>query len=212
MIKVNLLAERKAAKAKAPAGGGLKLEGFSGGSNLLLVGVLIVGVLVAGGWYLMTSNELKAKQEEKRKAEAEVARLVEIRKKADAFKRQKELLERKINLITELKKKQSVPVHILDQVSRNLPDFLWLDSMTAATGQVQIAGKATTYNAVSNFYDNLIASGQFQNVVLGRTSEVAEGVVFSLTCTYQPPTEAPAAAAAANPEEPAPASAPATKG
>ena len=40
MIKINLLAERKAAKAKAPGGGGLKLEGFSGGSNLLLLGVL----------------------------------------------------------------------------------------------------------------------------------------------------------------------------
>ena len=210
MIKINLLAERKAAKAKAP-GGGLKLEGFSGGSNVLLLGVLLVGLLVAGGWYLMTSNELKAQQERKREAEAEVARLVEIRKKADEFKRQKELLERKINLITELKKKQSVPVHILDQVSRNLPDFLWLDSMTAASNQVQIAGKATTYNAVSNFYDNLIASGQFQNVVLGRTSEITEGVTFSLTCTYQPPAEAAAASAPA-PEAPAPAPAPATKG
>lgn len=210
MIKINLLAERKAAKAKAP-GGGLKLEGLSGGSNLLLLGVLVVGLLVAGGWYLMTSNELKEHQERKREAEAEVARLVEIRKKADEFKRQKELLERKINLITELKKKQSVPVHILDQVSRNLPDFLWLDTMTAASNQVAIAGKATTYNAVSNFYDNLIASGQFQNVVLGRTSEIAEGVTFSLTCTYQPPAEAAAASAPA-PEAPAPSPAPATKG
>lgn len=200
MIKINLLAERKAAKAKSTTSG-LKLEGAAGGQNVLFAGILVVAILVAGGWWYMTNRELEQKRQEKRNDEAEVQRLAEIRKKADEFKRQKELLERKINLITELKKKQAVPVHILDQVSRNLPDFLWLESMSAVTNKVQIAGKATTYNAVSNFYDNLIASGQFQDVVLGKTAEVPEGVSFSLTCTYQPPQ--PQQAAAEPPPAPA---------
>jgi len=187
MIKINLLAERKAAKAKAaPA---LKIEGPAGSQNLLLVGILLVGVIVAGGWYWARSSELSRLRQAKADAEVELQRLEAIRKKADEFKRQKELLERKINLITELKKKQSVPVHILDQISRNLPDFLWLDSMSAASNQINIAGKATTYNAVSNFYDNLLASGRFTDVVLGKTSEVPEGVAFSLQCRYAQPQE-----------------------
>jgi hypothetical protein len=103
-------------------------------------------------------------RQEKIAAEVELKRLEEVRKKAEAFKKQKELLERKINLITELKKKQAVPVHILDQVSRNLPEFMWLDSMTANANAINIVGKATTYNAVSNLYDNLRASGQFSDV------------------------------------------------
>ncbi len=190
MIKINLVAERKSPKAKAAAPT-LGIEGTGGSRNLVLVGVLLLGVLVTLGWWWSLSRELAFQQQEKVRAEAELERLVEIRRKAEEFKKQKDLLERKINLITELKKRQAVPVHILDQVSKNLPEFLWLDSMSAVNNQISIAGKATTYNAVSNFYDNLVASGQFGDVVLGKTAEIPEGVSFSLSCRFAPP-QAPA--------------------
>jgi len=201
MIKINLLAERKAAKAKAPST--FKLD-MGGSQNFLLVGILVLGLVSASVWSLMRSNELKHVQAEKVAAEAELKRLEDVRKKAEAFKKQKEILERKINLITELKKKQAVPVHILDQVSRNLPDFMWLDSMTANANAISIVGKATTYNAVSNLYDNLRASGQFSDVVMGKTNENGDHVAFSLTCKYAPPGAAAAAAASdASPAPPA---------
>ena len=200
MIKINLLAERKAAKAKAPST--FKLD-MGGSQNFLLVGILLLGLVSASVWSLMRANELKHVQGEKVAAEAELKRLEDVRKKAEAFKKQKDILERKINLITELKKKQAVPVHILDQVSRNLPDFMWLDSMTASANAITIAGKATTYNAVSNLYDNLRASGQFSNVVMGKTNENGDHVLFSLTCTYAPPGAAAAAASDASPVSPA---------
>jgi type IV pilus assembly protein PilN len=186
MIKINLVAERKAAKAKAAAASNFKFE-VGGSQNFLLVGILVIGLLVAAGWSWSRASELARVRTAKLTAQAELKRLEEIRKKAEAFKAQKELLERKINLITELKKKQSVPVHILDQVSRNLPEFMWLESLTASANAINIVGKATTYNAVSNLYDNLRASGQFSDVVLGKTTEIAEGVSFSLTCRYAPP-------------------------
>jgi Tfp pilus assembly protein PilN len=200
MIKINLLAERKAAKAKSATS--FKFE-LGGSQNLLLAGIVVVGALVAGGWWWARASELTRVQQAKVTAQAELKRLEEVRKKAEAFKTQKELLERKINLITELKKKQAVPVHILDQVSRNLPEFMWLDSLTASANAINIVGKATTYNAVSNLYDNLRASGQFSDVVLGKTTEIAEGVSFSLTCRYAPPG-APAAADAAAADAPRP--------
>jgi len=201
MIKINLLAERKAAKAKAATS--FKFE-MGGSQNLLLAGIMVVGLLVAAGWSWARVSELGRVRQAKISAEAELKRLEDVRKKAEAFKTQKELLERKINLITELKKKQAVPVHILDQVSRNLPEFMWLDSLTANSNAISIVGKATTYNAVSNLYDNLRASGQFSDVVLGKTTEIAEGVSFSLICRYAPPG-APAVAdpgATAAPQQP----------
>ncbi len=201
MIKINLLAERKAAKAKS--GPAFKVE-FGGSQNLLLAGILIIGLLVAGGWAWARNSELKRVTQQKIAAQAELKRLEDIRKKAEAFKTQKELLERKINLITELKKKQAVPVHILDQVSRNLPEFMWLDSLTANANAINIVGKATTYNAVSNLYDNLRASGQFADVVLGKTTEIPDGVSFSLTCRYAPPGAAPSAEATASGTAPKP--------
>lgn len=195
MIKINLLAERKAAKAKAPSS--IKIEGMGSGQNLLLVAILLIGAIVAGGWWWMVSSELAGWKQRHEEADRELERLAEIRKKGEEYKARKELLARKIDLITELKKQQAVPVHILDQVSRNLPEFLWLDSMSANQNQINISGKATTYTAVSNFYENLNGSGFFGDVNLGRVFEVAEGVSFSLTCRFastdQPEAEAPAA-------------------
>lgn len=202
MIKINLLAERKAAKGKAKAAKASRSLNFEmgGSQNLLLAGIMVVGLLVSGFWWWARVSELSRVRQEKVTAEVELKRLAEVRKKAEAFKTQKELLERKINLITELKKKQAVPVHILDQVSRNLPEFMWLDSLTANANAISIVGKATTYNAVSNLYDNLRTSGQFSEVVLGKTTEISEGVSFSLTCRYAPP----GAPVAADPDTPAP--------
>ncbi len=188
MIKINLLAEKKPAKAKA-APTALKFEGLGGSQNVVLSSILVLGLIVGGVWWWISAAELKSWRAKNAAADVELVRLQEVRKKAERFKKQKELLERKINLITELKKKQSVPVHILDQVSRNLPDFLWLDSMSAAQNQINIAGKATTYTAVSNFYDNLSSSGFFTDVVLGKTAEVPEGVSFSLVCRFVAPKE-----------------------
>ena len=201
MIKINLLAERKAAKQKAATS--FKFE-MGGSQNLLLAGIMVIGLLVAAGWSWARVSELDRVRQAKVTAEVELKRLEDVRKKAEAFKAQKELLERKINLITELKKKQAVPVHILDQVSRNLPEFMWLDSLSANSNAISIVGKATTYNAVSNLYDNLRASGQFTDVVLGKTTEIAEGVSFSLTCRYAPPGATAAAAETGAPAAPQP--------
>ena len=83
------------------------------------------------------------------------------------------------------------------QISRNLADFLWLESMSVTGSRITIAGKASTYTAVSNFYNNLAACGWFDDVVMGKASEIPEGVGFSLTCTFKTPQAAPEAGAEA---------------
>ena len=55
MIKINLLAEKKPGKSVQPAG--IAPEGMGGGQNLLLVGILVIGMVVAGGWWFTLSNE-----------------------------------------------------------------------------------------------------------------------------------------------------------
>jgi Tfp pilus assembly protein PilN len=182
MIKINLIAERKPAKQRAASS--IKIEGVNSASNLLLVLILLVGVGAAGAWWWMIGSELDDRQQKMAAAEAELKRLEAVIAKGEEYEAQKALLARKIELIGNLKRQQAIPVHILDQVSRNLPDFLWLDAMSAADNKISISGKATTYTAVSNFYSNLQDSGYFNDISLGRTFEVPEGVAFSLTCAF----------------------------
>jgi Tfp pilus assembly protein PilN len=185
MIKINLLAEKKPkggrpGKPQGPS----SLEQVGSGRNILLIGVLMIGVVAAVGWWMMLDSSIGDWQTKLEDADKELKRLEAAIKKSEEYEAQKDLLARKIQLITDLKKQQEVPVYILDQVSRNLPDFLWLESMTANQNRISISGKATTYPAVSNFYTNLTDSGFFANVELGRTFEVQAGVSFSLTCTF----------------------------
>jgi len=183
MIKINLLAEKKPTRTSKKSSS-MNLEQVGSGRNILLIGVLMIGVVAAVGWWMMLDRSIGDWQTKLEDADKELKRLEAAIKKSEEYEAQKDLLARKIQLITDLKKQQEVPVYILDQVSRNLPDFLWLESMTANQSRISISGKATTYPAVSNFYTNLTDSGFFTDVELGRTFEVQAGVSFSLTCTF----------------------------
>jgi len=198
MIKINLLAGTQQAKTRA-----VKAPRFEGvgtlGQNVLMTGVVILALLFIGWRWYSLETESRRLRTEIAKAQVEKERLQAIIKKGEEYKAKKELLERKIALITQLKRNQSGPVHLLDEVSKQLPDFLWLDSMTESGSSVMIQGKATTYNAVSNFYNNLTGSRYFNNVVLGTITAVPVGVTFSLNCLFTAHPEVQDQANAATP-------------
>lgn len=188
MIRINLLAERKAVREGAAIRpGAAAASGGAGGTiqSLVLASILVATLAGFGAFFYWVKNTVSTLEDDIRKADAELVRLSEIRKKMDEFTKQKELLEKKVSLITNLKKNQQVPVHLLDQISRNLPDFLWLETMRQDTGNhLVINGKATTFNAVADFYNRLIQSGWFVNVTQGKVYEVPEGVAFTLSCDF----------------------------
>jgi type IV pilus assembly protein PilN len=206
MIKINLIAESQKGKSREKSAP--RIEGTGAlGQNVLMIGVVVLATLVVGWrWYTLAGDHRRLVSDIAR-AEAEKERLQAIIKKGEDYKAKKDLLQRKIALVSQLKKNQSGPVHLLDEVSKQLPDFLWLDNMSEAGWQIQIMGKATTYNAVSNFYNNLTGSRYFQNVVLGPISAIPQGVTFSLSCQFNPQPVAPTTEA---PAEGTPATAPAT--
>ena len=57
--------------------------------------------------------------------------------------------------VQQLRRGQSVPVQLLDHVSRSLPDTLWLTSFEEAGANVTIEGRSTTLIALSDFVANL---------------------------------------------------------
>ncbi len=185
MIKINLLAQAQPTGKARPAAP--RFEGVGTlGQNFLMVAVVVLALLFIGWrWYSLASEQHQLATEIA-KAEKEKERLQAIIKKGEEYKVKKELLQRKITLITQLKRNQSGPVHLLDEVSKQLPDFLWLETMNESAFNITINGKATTYNAVSNFYNNLTGSRYFQNVVLGPIASSAVGVTFSVTCHFLP--------------------------
>ena len=161
MIRINLLnTERKTAKAASP--------GFQAGQKMLLLGsVVLVGTVLLLGWRFWALGQQDA--EVKRQIEAanrEEQRLQEILKQVTEFENRKKLLEARVALIDELRKGQSAPVHMIDQISKALPDMTWLTNLQQQGGYtLTIQGRCLTLTSLSDFIGNLEASRFFMRPV-----------------------------------------------
>lgn len=190
MIRINLLEQNKPAPSEGP--------GFRLSFNPVVVVWVVPLVLAAGyiGWtWWSLSSEISGLETKIERADAELKQLEKALQTVDERRAKKEALEKRVKLIADLKRRQRVPVHLVDQVSRELPEFLWLEGLEERSGDVNVKGKATTYNAVSNFYNNLKDSPFFSGVVMGATEKVPEGVRFSLSTQFTPPRPPEAATA-----------------
>ena len=184
MIKVNLLTGAKREPVRrAPA---LKMDGFAGSQNLLLLVILALALAFAGWRYYSLAAESERLNQDLDIAREQLKKVEDDRKAIEVLKTKKAAFQKQIDIITNLKNNQQVPVRLLDEVSRNLPDFLWLVSMQEANNQLTFSGKATTPNAYANFYNNLDASPFFQEV--GKISYTAarDDVTFSLSARFVP--------------------------
>jgi len=69
--------------------------------------------------------------------------------------------------IEQLRKDQTGPVHMLDEISRSLPPMLWLTQMkqTPNSNEVLIEGRSNTLTSISDFVTSLEATGYFQKSI-----------------------------------------------
>lgn len=188
MIRINLLAAERTPKKKAAAFG-------SGQKVLVGCALILVGALSFIGWRFVTlSRESRHVDEEISAAQQETARLHSIIQQVQQFEQRKAQLQQRVTLIEQLRKGQTGPVHLLDQVSRALPQMLWLTEMKQTANDVQIDGKCTSPVGVSEFVSNLEASGYFKRSIEIVSTEIdksgpagVELIKFTIKATFQPP-------------------------
>jgi type IV pilus assembly protein PilN len=178
MIRINLLAAERAQVKK-------KLT-FQTGQKLTLACslILVAAVLLIGWRYWSLTRESAQLDADISAAQLETARLR--------------------SLIEDLRKEQKGPVHMLDEISRALPPMLWLTEVKQVGADVVIDGDSTTQTGVSDFVNNLEASGYFKksiDIVGTRTVPLpqppGELVTFSLRAQFLTPGEAKPVAAVA---------------
>jgi type IV pilus assembly protein PilN len=186
MIRINLLAaERRAAKAAAP--------GIQAGQKMMVIGSLVlVLTVVAVGWrYWTIGQDRAAVVREIEAAHREEARLQEILKQVQEFENRRKLLEARVALIDELRKGQSAPVHMVDQISKALPDMTWLTSLQQSGYTLTMQGRCLTLTSLSDFIGNLEASRYFirpVEIIETTTDSVDNGpelIVFTIRGTFQ---------------------------
>ena len=173
MIKINLLAaDRDRVKKKSK---------FSIGGEKITIGcslILVAAALVVGWWYWSLQNESKDVDREIADAQRETARLQSVIVQVQQFEARRVQLQQRVTLIEELRKGQTGPVHLLDQVSRSLPDTMWLIEMKQTANDIAIDGRCTTLTALSDFVSALETSNYFERPV-----EIVDSIVEAGTQT-----------------------------
>ncbi len=161
MIRINLLSEGRrpvVARKKRP-----KISiGDQDPSVFFLGGGVGIGLLVAVGWWMTINSQIKEVDANIRVAQREVNELRPILEEVNNFKTKQRELERKIKVINDLTLKQQGPVHIMDRVSKALPDLVWLKSMNFRGRSVDLIGTAFNTNAIASFIENLDKVPEFK--------------------------------------------------
>jgi len=149
MIRINLLGGERKKPARAVAFGPAQRAN-------VLSGLVVVVTLLGIGWWYRSLSQASAKVDgDIAAAEQEATRLRSMMAEVQAFEAQRAQIQQRVALIEELRGGQSLPVQLLDHVSRSLPDMLWLTSMTQDATQVTMVGNSRTLIALSDFVGNL---------------------------------------------------------
>ena len=194
MVNINLLSE---GRKPAVAGRQKQQPAFVGGDEdalgrWTLFGCVLLGVLAFGGYWYMLHRTITQLDTDITAAQKEVDELAPIIREVEHYKAKKAELQHKIQIINELKANQRGPVRIMDQISRALPELLWLDRMRLRGHVVTLSGHAFNTSAVANFIDNLDAVPEFAEPVLKDTRQQRGVYSFTITFNYtsKPPQEA----------------------
>ena len=169
MIRINLVGGERKKASRAPV--------FDVGKRIALACALILVVAAGGigGWWWSLTREAEAVESEIVAANQEVARLRPIIAEVSKFEARRQQLQQRVQLIEQLRKGQGVPVQLLDQVSRSLPEMLWLTSMQQTGADVTIEGRSTTLVALSDFVGNLGTNEFFKKPIEIVDSQVETG-------------------------------------
>jgi type IV pilus assembly protein PilN len=208
VIRINLLTEAKqaAAKKKAPI-----LPTGARLNNLLFIAGLSLGVLYIGIMALILTGKRRHLEEEIARARLEADRLRSIIEEVQGYEVKKANLQAKIDLINNLKTNQKGPVRLMDEISKALPDLVWLTVLDVSGGQVTMRGRTLSPNAVSTYLENLKKSPYFKEPVFKNLGLEGGGqgiYGWEMTLQFTNPQTLAATAAGAVAPAPPPAKAP----
>jgi type IV pilus assembly protein PilN len=159
MIRINLLAVDRGGAAKKTRGPGVSAaQRVTIGAALILLSTLVT----VGWWYWTLHTRGIRLDEEIVQAETKANQLRSVLAQVQKFETRKAVLQQRVTLIEQLRKGQSGPVHILDEVSKALPDRLWLISMAQRDKDFTFDCRTTSLTGVSDYVANLEASGWFK--------------------------------------------------
>ncbi|UCD25043.1 MAG: PilN domain-containing protein [Gemmatimonadota bacterium] len=209
MIEINLLPGKK----KKKAGAGVSMPDFSEVAGkirdplmIAAVGVWVIVLPVVGYTYFNEGRKLAELTDEVERVTIQARNFNTLIREKQTLESLRDSLVVELAAIREIDADRYIWPHIMEEVTKALPDFTWLNSLEfvpAATPDVTeeadpnvrlpvqftIDGRTGDMGAYTRFLRNLGNSPWIANVQAGATQTVLESdrpvIAFTITGTYQ---------------------------
>jgi Tfp pilus assembly protein PilN len=166
------------------------------------VGAWVVAVVVVGGLYALETRKLAATQADVTRVEAEARRFQALINQKRKEERLRDSLVTELDALRKIDGDRYVWPHILEEITKALPDYTWLESIafqaapatdTSAAAKaavhVLIDGRTADMSGYTRFLRQLGDSPWITDVVAGATKAVVESdkpvLAFTITMTYR---------------------------
>ena len=159
--------------------------------------LIILAVLAAALMFFTQKKDLSREQNLLNQVNTQKNKLKEVVKTLNELERQKQLHNNKITLIQDLQSKQDAAVIILNELSQNLPQWVWLTETKYKSREINLTGKALENNLIADFISNLENSDYIDSVELVSSSQKRDSgntyFEFKLKARYMDSTAGKAA-------------------
>jgi type IV pilus assembly protein PilN len=190
LIKINLVREGRAVRGAGaapalPTAMAVGAPATTNVNNILILVLLLLGVLAAGGYWFWEKRVLADRKDVADQRRVEAQKLDRIIREVEEYQKRKDNLQQRIDLINQLKQNQKGPVRIMDQISRDLPDLVWLDNMDISGGRISLNGRGLNPNAIALFIENVKNDTYFEEPQVGTVNQVSSTpLVYSFDMNF----------------------------
>ncbi len=190
MIRINLLGAPKPKSKRGSAPAVMEMDLGGGVSPVIKIAAVLVVVAVGNGvyWYRLDGEKSKI-QQQMAVAQRKNAELSSVKARYMERQREAENYKRRVDVIDQLRAKQTGPVDLLNTVGStvNNTEAIWLSSMKDEGAAINIEGLALSQDAVANLITNLGKTGYFKNIEIKETYQDAQAkdvqaFLFTLSC------------------------------
>ncbi len=173
MIKVNLVPEEQRKKVREvkfrkPA---LRIPKLDMIFSFIFLFAVIVGAFL---WNLQKDLKLRKLNNEIAKAEQQLRELEKEKKMVEDLENRQRELKEWITLVQNLNKGRSLHFHVMDELNKLKPEYMWITLFEENNQKFKLDGKTFSNYMISNFMDRLNSSSYFGDIKLDEIKETEE--------------------------------------
>jgi len=189
MIRINLLKPEKKEIGEEPFG--LAPEVREKKRTPLASLIILLAIVAIGALYYLLDKDIKEEKNLLNVAQEEKKQLQYVTAALEELEHQKSTLQRKINLINSLKARQEIAVRTMDELSKNIPGWVWLTETSYTAEEISIKGRALSNNLIADYVYSLENSPYLSDVkiisIAQRSVQSNQFLEFTLTARYDLP-------------------------